>query len=120
MDRIIDLIIDNFDFSFMFTINVLTYLIIKLIDDTNGKKKVPTWQKRAVLTLAVILVTAVYVGIGYNDKKVLLNSAILAPVFWKWLAAPICDKIGINYRKVDETINNNKTNAVIKDNNKQA
>ena len=72
MDRIIDLIINNFDFSFMLAINVLTYLTIKLIDDINGKKKVPRWQKRAVLALAVILVTTAYVGIGYENKKVYL------------------------------------------------
>lgn len=120
MDRIIDLIIDNFDFSFMLAINVLTYLTIKLIDDINGKKKVPRWQKRAVLALAVILVTAAYVGIGYEDKKVLLNSAILAPVFWSWIAAPICEKFGINYRKVDEVINDGNSNADNADDSKQA
>ena len=120
MDRIIELIIDNFDFSFMLAINVLTYLTIKLIDDINGKKKVPRWQKRAVLTLATILVTTAYVGIGYEDKKVLLNSAILAPVFWSWIAAPICEKFGINYRKVDEVINDGNSNADNTDDSKQA
>lgn len=99
MEQIIDLIINNFDFSFMLSINVLTYLSIKLIDDINGKKKVPRWQKRAVLVLAIILITAAYIGIGYDDKKVLLNSAILAPVAWSWLAKPIAKKLGIDYKK---------------------
>lgn len=99
MEQIIDLIINNFDFSFMLSINVLTYLSIKLIDDINGKEKVPKWQKRAVLALATILITAAYIGIGYDDKKVLLNSAILAPVAWSWLAKPIAKKLGIDYKK---------------------
>jgi hypothetical protein len=104
IEKIIDLIINNFDFSFMITINGLTYFIIKIIDDMNGKKKVPAWQKRLVLVVCIGIITAVYIEIGYSDIKMLLNSAILAPVFWKWLAAPICDKLGINYRKVDKAI----------------
>lgn len=105
IEKIIDLVINNFDFSFMLAINGLTYFIIKVIDDMNGRKKVPAWQKRLVLIACIGIVSAVYIKIGYGDMKMLLNSAILAPVFWKWLAAPICDKLGINYRKVDEVIN---------------
>lgn len=49
MDKFIDIIVDgilsNFDFGFMFIVNVLTYIIIKTIDYFNGDNKVPTWQK---------------------------------------------------------------------------
>ena len=48
MDKFIDVIVDgilsNFDFGFMFIVNVLTYIIIKTIDYFNGDNKVPTWQ----------------------------------------------------------------------------
>lgn len=48
MDKFIDVIVDgilsNFDFGFMFIVNVLTYIIIKVIDYFNGDNKVPTWQ----------------------------------------------------------------------------
>ncbi len=50
MDKFIDVIVDgilsNFDFGFMFIVNVLTYIIIKVIDYFNGDNKVPTWQKK--------------------------------------------------------------------------
>ena len=49
MDKFIDVIVDgilsNFDFGFMFIVNVLTYIIIKVIDYFNGDNKVLTWQK---------------------------------------------------------------------------
>ena len=52
MDKFIDVIVDgilsNFDFGFMFIVNVLTYIIIKVIDYFNGDNKVPTWQKRCI------------------------------------------------------------------------
>lgn len=48
MDKFIDVIVNgilsNFDFGFMFIVNVLTYIIIKVIDYFNGDNKVPTWQ----------------------------------------------------------------------------
>lgn len=105
IEKIVDLVINNFDFSFMLAINGLTYFIIKIIDDMNGKKKVPAWQKRLVLIVCIAIISAVYIKIGYRDMKMLLNSAILAPVFWGWIAAPVCDKLGINYKKVNKVIN---------------
>ena len=57
MDKFIDVIVDgilsNFDFGFMFIVNVLTYIIIKVIDYFNGDNKVPTWQKRCVLVISI-------------------------------------------------------------------
>ena len=54
MDKFIDVIVDgilsNFDFGFMFIVNVLTYIIIKVIDYFNGDNKVPTWQKKMCIS----------------------------------------------------------------------
>ena len=90
MDKFIDVIVDgilsNFDFGFMFIVNVLTYIIIKTIDYFNGDNKVPTWQKRCVLVI------------------MLVNSAILAPVFWSWVVSPILKKLGVGYKDIDNTI----------------
>ena len=73
IEKIIDLVINNFDLSFMIAINGLTYFIIKVIDDMNGRKKVPAWQKRLVLIVCIGIVSAVYIKIGYGDMKMLLN-----------------------------------------------
>ena len=95
MDKFIDVIVDgilsNFDFGFMFIVNVLTYIIIKVIDYFNGDNKVPTWQKRCVLVISIAAI-------------MLVNSAILAPVFWSWVVSPILKKLGIGYKDIDNTI----------------
>lgn len=98
INQIVTAIIDSFDFGYCVSVNILTYLIIKFIDEINGNKKVTTWQKRGVLILSIICVSAIY----YNTDislKVLINSAILAPVFWSWICKPICNKLGIDYNK---------------------
>lgn len=108
MDKFIDVIVDgilsNFDFGFMFIVNVLTYIIIKVIDYFNGDNKVPTWQKRCVLVISIFTMAMIYIVSGYDNTIMLVNSAVLAPVFWSWVVSPILKKLGIGYKDIDNTI----------------
>lgn len=100
INQIINTTIESFDFSFCISVNILTYLIIKLIDELNGSRKVSTWTKRCVMLIVVICISIAYYIIGSNPKLI-INSAILAPVFWSWIGKPICNKLNIDYRKDD-------------------
>lgn len=108
MDKFIDVIVDgilsNFDFGFMFIVNVLTYIIIKTIDYFNGDNKVPTWQKRCVLVISIAAMICIYITADYDNTIMLVNSAILAPVFWSWVVSPILKKFGVGYKDIDNTI----------------
>lgn len=96
LNEIIQTTLSSFDFAYCIIVNALTYLIIKIINDS--KHTITTWQKRLIL-LAVILSTGVlYYFIG-TDNKVLLNSAILAPVSWSWIFKPLCIKFNLDYKK---------------------
>ena len=96
---IIDQILLNFDFGYMVTINALTYIIIKLIEELNGVKVMSTWMKRLVLVIVIAMLTMVYLFTGYSQYTVLINSACAAPVLWSWVLKPLATKIGINYKK---------------------
>lgn len=104
IDYIINNILSNFDFRYMLSVNVLTYIIIKVIDELNKEKKVSTLIKRVVLVISIILISVVYKLIGYDNNIELVNSAILAPVFWSWIAKPICSKLGINYKQINDVL----------------
>ena len=104
IDYIINNILSNFDFRYMLSVNVLTYIIIKVIDELNKEKKVSTLIKRVVLVISIILISIVYKLIGYDNNIELVNSAILAPVFWSWIAKPICSKLGINYKQINDIL----------------
>lgn len=104
ISQIINQIINNFDFSYMFIVNVLTYIIIKIIDYLNGNAKVYKLVKRICLIISIIFVAIIYKLINYDSNIVLINSAILAPVFWSWILKPICIKFGIDYKKIDNTL----------------
>ena len=98
--QLIDTTATSFDFAFCIAANVLTYLLIKTIDECNGRRKVKTWTKRFVL-LGVIIALSILYSISGSDLKLIINSAILAPVFWSWIGKPICAKFNIDYRKED-------------------
>lgn len=108
MDKFIDVIVNsilsNFDFGFMFIVNILTYIIIKVIDYFNGDNKVPTWQKRCVLVISIAAMAGIYIATGYDNAIMLVNSTVLAPVFWSWVVSPILKKLGIGYKDIDNTI----------------
>lgn len=95
---IINQVLNNFDFTYMLIINVLTYIVIKIIDEINKEKIVTETQKRIVLLVSIIIVTLLYILFGYSNKLILINSAILSPVFWSWILKPIIKKLNIDYK----------------------
>ena len=60
LEKVFDLITANFDFSYMITINILTYSIIKIIDYINKDKNVSVLIKRISLVVSIIIVTVIY------------------------------------------------------------
>lgn len=103
MDSIINIIINNFDISYCIIVNILTYIIITVLINLNHKD-INKVLKRVILILSIILVAIVYYNIGV-DNKVLVNSAILAPVSWSWVIKPIVTKLGYDYKQIDKTFN---------------
>lgn len=103
LEQIINTTINSFDFTYCLLVNVLTYTVIKIIDEANREKEVKTWHKRLVLLTCILLTGVVYWAIG-KPLELLINSAILAPVAWSWIFKPICKKLGLDYKQVDDTI----------------
>lgn len=87
IDSIIETTLNSFDLTYCVVVNVLTYLSIQMIEDSNGAK-LTTWKKRLVTFINIIFVGVAYIFFGM-DYKLLFNSAILAPVFWSWLGKPL-------------------------------
>lgn len=99
MDTIINQIISNFDFAYMFVVNVLTYVLIKIIDYVNGDKAVSVLQKRLLLFMSILIVYSIYTDVGYDNKIILINSSIIAPISWSWILRPIITKFGFGYKQ---------------------
>lgn len=103
-EQLIKFITENFDFIYMFNINILTYVIINIIDAANGKAVVKMWQKRIVLLISIIVLSLIYYNTNQLPLNIIINSSITAPVFWSWILKPMCIKLNIDYKKVDDTL----------------
>lgn len=99
MHEIIDQVINNFDIAYMLSINILTYLVIKVIDYFNKYEKVKLIIKRLVLIICTIICCVVYKFFTYIDTQILINSTIAAPVFYSWVMKPFLQRINIGYRR---------------------
>lgn len=104
MEEIIDLILKQFDFVYCIIVNILTYIIIKLVDAATIKP-ISIWTKRLIL-LVVLSSTGVLYHLTGSNTRILINSAILAPVFWSWIMKPVCKKLNIDYKQIDSVIEN--------------
>lgn len=83
-------LLNSIDFTFMLAVNVLTYLVIKLIDNLNGERAVPTYCKRIIAVIVGIALFYAAVSIEPELSKIrLLYSFILSLVSWDILFKPI-------------------------------
>lgn len=105
MEKIIDLIIDSFDLGYMFSVNILTYLVIKLIDQLNGPDKaVPEWQKRVVAIICGLILGGI---ICYTSgfSTILVYSFIASLVSWDTIFKPIIKYFkNFDYNKNEDNI----------------
>lgn len=103
INNIINALISQFDFTYCVIVNIMTYLIINfIIKVVGGNVVIPI--KRIVLLFSIIVIAAIYYFLG-SDIKVLVNSAILAPVSWSWIFKPIANKLGWDYKQIDKLLN---------------
>ena len=97
-EQLTNLLINSFDFGYMFSVNVLTYLIIKTIDYLNGDKSVPTWLKRIIAVISGLILALIIVLMnGFTPS--LLYSFILSLVSWDTIFKPLLKFIkGASYK----------------------
>ena len=105
IDSIINSMLSQFDFSYMLAINIVTYIFIQIWDNLNGEKLLTTWEKRLMMLIATAIVLFSYKLCHYDNNIMLINSTIAAPVFWSWVLKPILNKLGIDYKKIDDSLN---------------
>lgn len=101
--HIIETTINSFDFTYCLIVNILTYAVIKIIDELR-KNKLKTWVKRLILLGCILLTGGVYFALGKNIE-LLINSAILSTVSWDLVFKPICKRLGVDYNQIDDAVN---------------
>lgn len=104
LNNLILSILNDFDFTYCIIVNILTYICIKITDEYTINP-ISIWTKRLILLIVIIITGIIYYSIEHKGK-VIINSAILAPVFWSWIMKPICNKLKIDYKQINDCIEN--------------
>lgn len=99
-----NILLENFNIPFIVLVNILTYILIKIIDYLNKEKSVSTNIKRIVLLISIIILFIVYKLFSDITTIILINSAIAAPVSWDIVFRPIVKRFGGGYKNIDKTI----------------
>lgn len=95
MESILSQLIENYNFTYMLSINIVSYLIIFLLGKTIKLKK---YIKILITILVTVLMAILYHFITDISTDVLINSSILAPLAWDWIFKPIFNKLKIDYK----------------------
>lgn len=56
MEEFVKDLLSRFDFAYMLVVNLVTYLLIKAIDELNGERVIPTWVKRTTAVIVGVMV----------------------------------------------------------------
>lgn len=101
LEIIIGKLLDSFDFGYMLSVNIATYLIIKLIDSLNGAKQVPTAFKRIVAVIIGLSIGIVLHLTSTIDIRILIYSFVLSLVSFDVIFKPFLNFLGdkVNYKK---------------------
>lgn len=102
MEKLLDLIYSSIDITFMLSVNVLTYLVIKIIDERNKEKEVTKWGKRIVTFTTAFIVSLPLYFTGAIELKVLIYSFILSLISWDLVFRPIIKSLKAGYRNNKE------------------
>lgn len=107
MEEFVKEVMSKFDFSYMFVVNLVTYILIKVIDWINGPLAVPTWLKRLVAVIVGLTIGGIVCTMG-SDRITILYSFFVSLVSWDVVFKPILNVLGtkINYKK-NSNYNNN-------------
>lgn len=98
LNKIVDALISNFDFAFMLSVNVLTFIIIKIIDELNKERQVSTWIKRFIAVICGAGLAVLFFYSADVRLSILVYSFILSLISWDFIFRPIVKIIKKGYK----------------------
>lgn len=97
--NVLSQILNSLDFSFIFIVNLITYLAIKGIEEIITKKAISKLMKRIITFLIGILVGLVVLQIGETKPVVIFYSFFFSLISFDYIFKPILKKFDIaNYK----------------------
>lgn len=94
---IIDVIVNNFNFGLIISINALTYGMITIYN-TIAKKEASKLLKIIITIFSIIILGFIYWKTEIISKDAIISSCVSAPLIWDWVLKPIFKKFKLDYK----------------------
>lgn len=105
-ENIINQILSSLDFGFIFCVNLVTYLLIKFIEETSNKK-ITKVIKRIITFISGVIIGFIVLKINEDSKPVVIfYSFFFSLLSFDYIFKPFLNKFGgefFNYRKSEES-----------------
>lgn len=98
IQSIIDIIVNNFNFSLIISINAFTYGIITICNII-FKKEISKLFKIIATIFSIIVLGFIYWKTETISKDIIISSCVSAPLIWDWILKPILNKFKLDYKK---------------------
>lgn len=97
IQSIIDIIINNFNFGLIISINLLVYGLITIYNAL-FKKEASKGFKIIITIISIFILGFVYWKTETISKDVIISSCVSAPLIWDWVLKPIFKKFKLDYK----------------------
>ena len=91
--------LESISVTYILSANFAIYFIIKIIDDLNKEKVVSKATKLLVTTATCLVLAALFLWQGYATGDIILTSALIVPISYKYVLKFFLEKFGVNYKK---------------------
>lgn len=98
METLVEKMFETFSLEYMFSTIICAYLILKLVDNFNGSKVVPTWLKRVITCEIGAVLFVVFARFTDTTTQCLITSFFAAIFVYDTAIKTILKKLNIDYR----------------------
>ena len=89
----------SFDMTYMASVVLVTYVIIKLFDKLNGRKVIKSYVKQIVAVLVNIILGYVFLTFNWIEGKSLIVSGLSSILAYDYFLKPLLEFLNMGYKK---------------------
>lgn len=101
LSQFVSQILSNISIPLILSINILTFFVIKIGEEINGRKILDKIYKKFITFVVSVSLVVAFYFYKVSNMEILTVSVLLAPFTYQYIFKSILDKFGIGYKKED-------------------
>lgn len=89
MEDSIKTLLSSFDWQYIVSVNILTYVVIKALDEMNGDKAITYYMKLLIAIICGVVVSYLLICLEVINPADCIYNFILSLVSWDYIVKPL-------------------------------